>query len=258
MEEQDDILELKFDGGGINPAIVKPSEIAQLVDSFERAIVAVIQQYNPEINTDAVLFSFDTINNESLDLRFTLRKVNSIVVSSYLLITTSISTGDYSKLDNTAISSLRVFPKFSKKYDCIGYFNRNKETLTTFNANTDISLNKSRTIKGETTIYGQLIDAGGEKPNVHIKINGDYILIFDTSELNAKKLAQKLYEKVGLTGLATWDADTYEILSFKLNDILDYSPGNTSKAINQLKGISSGFWDKFDTNDDINNQLLRD
>jgi hypothetical protein len=255
-----DILELKFDGNGINPSIVKPSEIAQLIDSFEKALIATIKQNSPEINTDIVLFTFESIKDESLELRFALGqiKVKDAVLAGYLLIATSVSEGNFNRLDNGTITHLRTFTRFSKKYNCNGYFNRNNKTISSFTPSTEFSLNKSKTIKSTGQLYGKIIDAGGDNPNVHLKINDEQTIIFNTDETNAKKLASKLYEKVCLLGEIKWDAETYKVEDFKLTEILDYAPGNTYNAIHELKKITSGYWDNFNTNDEINNQLLRD
>lgn len=258
MSNTDEILELKFDGNGINPGVVRPHEIAELIISFEKSLLITIKKQYPEIDTEELLFSFDIINDKSLDLGFIPKRIKEIVLSGYTAISICFSTGNFSDLDNEAIEHLKTFTKFSKRYNCIGYLNHNGKTLSSFNPNTEISINKPKIIRGEATIFGKVIDSGGEKPNVHIKINDEYVLIFKTSELNAQKLAAKLYQKVALNGIAKWDADTFKIEDFVLNDILEYSPGNTLSAINKLKSITSGFWDRFNTNDDINNQLLRD
>lgn len=255
-----DIIELKFDGNGINPSIVKPSEIAQLIDSFEKALIATIKQNNPELNPDTLLFTFDSVKDESLDIRFALNqvKVNEAVLACYLLIATSVSEGNFDRLDNTAITHLRTFTKFSKKYQCNGHFNRNNQTLSSFTPTTEISFNKNKTIKSHGQIYGKIIDSGGDNPNVHLKINEEQTIIFKTDEGNAKRLASKLYERVCLSGEIKWDIETYKVEDFKLTEILEYTPGNTYNAINEIKKLTSGFWDKFNTNDEINNQLLRD
>lgn len=258
MVNADDIMELKFEGNGISPSSIKPHEVADLIFNFEKALLSTIKQNHPEIDTEQLLFSFDAIRNESLDLQFVPRKVSPEVLSSYQLITRSISTGDYKILNNTTLSHLKAIARFSRKHNCTGYFRENGTTLSTLTPATEITLNKTPVIKGQTTIFGRLMDAGGENPNIHLKINDDYVLIFSTSEANAKALAAKLYEKVALKGIAKWDPQTLRIEDFKLSDILEYTPGKASKAIKDLKKLTSGFWDRFNTNEDINNQLLRD
>lgn len=259
MGTDNDILELKFEGNGIKPEIVKPSEIALLIDQFEKVLLATIHENSPEINTtDAVLFSFEAIKDESLDIQFKSILAKDIILASFTLISTSINTGDFSKLPPIAITSLKNITKFSKKYNCTGQFNHNNQTLSTFNPTTEISLDKVKYIKGETTIHGTLIDIGGENPNIHIKVNDDYTLIFDSTVEISKALSPKLYERVGLKGTAKWDALTFHVIDFKLAEVLDYEQGSISNAFAELRNISSGIWDKYNTNDEINNQLLRD
>lgn len=257
-----DILELKFEGNGINPSAVKPHEIAELILGFEKSLLATIKENYPEIDTASLLFTFEEIKNESLGLRYKSVPLAShpqnIVLSSFLFISSAISSGNFNRLNRETISGLRVITKFSKKYDCGGSFRRNDEVVSTFSPTTEIVVDRQKLIKEQGTIYGKLIDVGGENPNVHIKIDENNTLIFSTSEANAKKLAPKLFEKVTLSGEIKWNPATLEIIDFKLGAIEDYSPGNASKAIKALRGITSGFWDKFNTDDEINNQLLRD
>ncbi len=258
MDNNDNILELKFTGNGISPTTVKPHEVAELIISFEKSLLATIKDQHPEIDTDELLFTFDAIHNESLDLRFKPKRVVEIVVASYALISTSFKTGDYSTLNKNAIDSLKSITKFSRKYDCVGYFNHNDRTLSTFTPKTEITVRKPTILKEQTTIFGKLIDSGGDNPNVHLRISDEQVLIFSTTHSYAKELATKLYEWVALKGIAKWNADTLRIEDFKLSEILEYSQGKTSKAINDLKSLTSGFWDQYNNNDEINNQLLRD
>lgn len=259
MDDIVDILELKFDGGGINPSSVKPHEIAELIISFEKALLSTIKELTPEIDTEHLLFSFEKIDDKSLDLLFKpIPKLRTVVVASYSLISSSISSGDLSRLNNQTIDNLKAFPKFSKKYNCVGHLNLNNETLSTFTGSTQFLNNRNPTVKGQTTIYGKIKDAGGDNPNVHININDEYDLIFKVSEARAKELAHKLYENVALTGIAKWDTETFKIIGFTLTDILEYSPGSSFQAIQQYRKVTSGFWDNLNSNDEINDQLLRD
>lgn len=258
MTGGNDILELKFEGGDINPSIVKPHEIAELLVSFEKALLHTIKKQNPEIDTEQVLVSFESIHHQSLDLQFVPQLAQSAVLSSYLLIGNCISNGDYNQLDCTTITHLKTFVKFSKKHNCIGYLNHNGQQLSSFSASTEITLPKNKIIKEETTVFGELTEVGGTNPNVHLKINDEYTLIFATDKRISKLLAPKLWEKVKLSGIVKWNVETARIEEFKLIEILDYTPGNTYQAITELKRITNGHWDKFENNEDINNELLRD
>jgi hypothetical protein len=258
MNEGNDILEVRFAGNEINPHAVKPHEIAELIIHFEKALLSDIKDRHPEIDTNELLFAFDEIRNESIGVRFIPKLVRDVVVSSFTFISTSFETGDFSNVSNKTIAELKTFTKFSKKYNCIGEFKLNGQNLSTFTPTTELEYNKNPILEGEVKIFGRVMDSGGDNPNVHLKINDDQKLIFSTSEINAKELAHKLYEKVSIVGIAKWDAITYEIISFKIKEIIDFTPGKTLSAINELRNLTSGVWDRYNTNDEINNQLLRD
>ena len=113
--QQNDIIELRFSGNGINPYQVKPSEIADLIKSFEQALTLTIKSTHPEVNTDIILFTFDSIHDESLDIRFKPKDIlRDVVLSSYVLISSSFTTGEYYKIPDAAIPALKAITKFSK------------------------------------------------------------------------------------------------------------------------------------------------
>ena len=258
MNDGDDILEIRFAGNGVSPLSVKPHEVAELIVSFEKALLSDIKERHPEIDTSQLLFAFTDIKNESLGLGFVPKIVKDIIVRSYSLIASCVGNGDLSSLNNETIQHLKTFTKFSKNHGCVGELKLNGERISSFTPTTELQYNKNQIIKGDIRLFGRVIDAGGDRPNVHLKVNDERILIFFTSEANAKLLAHKLYEKDSLVGTAKWDAITNEILEFKLLEIVDFAAGGTLDAINELRKITSGYWDKFNTTDEINNQLLRD
>ena len=56
-------------------------------------------------------------------------------------------------------------------------------------------------IRFEHTIYGKVIDAGGDRPNIHIRpLGGGSEIICDCSEELAIEVASLLYSVVGITG----------------------------------------------------------
>lgn len=258
MADRNDILEIRFVGNDVSPSEVKPHEIAELLIGFEKALLSDIKERHPEIDTNELLFSFNQIKDESLGLEFIPKLARDVIVSTFTIISTSFETGDFSTISNDTINQLKTFTKFTKRYKCNGELKLNGEKLSSFTPNTEIPYNKNPLVKGDIKVFGRVIDSGGDNPNVHLKISDEQTLIFYTSETNAKQLAHNLYEKVSLIGTAKWDSVTYEIKEFKLKEILDYNPGQTLNAIKELKNLTSGHWDRFNTNDDINNELLRE
>lgn len=248
METSNEILELKFDGNNVSPSTVKPSEIAKLIIDFEKALLSTISASHPEINTDALLFSFVEVDDKSLDLKFIplIGAAKDVVIAAYLSIAVSIKDNNFKKLSVNTIIALKDITKFSKKYKCSGYLNHNYVNVATFTHDTEINLEKASVITGETTIYGKVIDVGGENPNVHFKINNDYTVIIDVKEEIAKQLAPKLFEEVGLKGTAKWDAISYQVTEFKIIDIIEYEPKTLKKTFNDLRNSLGKYWDGVD------------
>lgn len=264
MNQEKDILELKFEGNGIKPNIVKPSEIAQQIEQFEKALLCTIKKDHPTIDIEQVLFSFDSIKNESIGLNFLTEnysvpsEVKAAIISSFIVITTCISANDFSKLPNEAIGALKCISKFSKKHNCFANFRHNGISLSTISPTTEIKSPKAAYLKGDITIYGTLNDAGGENPNIHLKVNDDYNIIIETNKETAKSLALRLYDYVGLRGAAKWDAKTSQVIEFKLYNILDYQPGSVKSAFEELRNITSGRWDSYNSELEIIKRLSRD
>jgi len=261
MDTTNDILELKFEGSEINPSNVKPSEIAELISNFEKALLVSIKE-DSEIDTNEILFTFEEIANRSLDLLFKPKPSKNIsndtFNNSYRKLSKRISESDFDGFSNEGLIALRGICKFTRKHKCVGSFRLNNETLSSITPTTEISIKQPLCLKGETTIYGELIDVGGDNPNIHIKINEDYIIIVDTNREIAKKLGNRLFDTIGLNGYAKWEIETSKILEFKLSSILDYNPIGAKESFQQLKGITSGVWDNYNSNQEINNRLLRD
>ena len=259
MEADNEILQLRFDGNDINPDKVKPSEICDIIYEMQNALLETIKKDYPEVDITSVLFSLDGIKNDSLGinlkaLRTALSQISGAVVSSFILIATSISTNDMSKLNSSAVQSLKKIVAFSKTYGCNGEFNYNGQTLSIITPNTVLKEIKIPTIRSSVKIYGEIVDVGN---NIHVKVNEGYNVIVETDKMTCKKLAHKLWENVGLRGNAKWDIESFKITEFKLTDILDYNPGSVAATFNDLKNLSSG-WDNFNSNDDITKQLFRD
>lgn len=258
-----DILELKFDGNEISPSKVKPSEIAQLISDFEKALVACIKEDNVELDVSEVLFTFESIGHKSLGLDFKPKlfqtlKVEDAIKKSFRKLSERVKTNDFVGFNNDGINGLKGIAKFTKKYGCIGSFILNNETLSIITPETEIKQKPVPYLKGDTNVYGKLIDIGGEKPNIHLKVNEDYVIIFDATEKEAKDLAARLYDFIGVRGSAKWEIETSKIVEFKLLNILEYNPTSIKGAFNSLKNITSGVWDNYNTNQEISNQLLRD
>jgi hypothetical protein len=243
---EDQILELKFEGKQMNPSLVHPTEIAELIGGFTDSLLSTIKQEHPEIDTAQLLFTFYNVDDKSLDLKFKMHRAQDLILASYSLIAVSITQSNYSKLNSDAIDGLKTITKFAKKHDCIGSLRHNTSTLTQFTPNTEVRVEKENEVRGETVIYGKILRVGGETPTIHFKVNNEYRIVFDTKEEVAKKMGKLLYEDVRLSGIAKWDAKSYKVIDFTAHEVYQTEDKPISETFNELADLMGEYWDNVD------------
>ncbi|WP_207430587.1 hypothetical protein [Sabulibacter ruber] len=248
METGQHIVELKFEGNGIKPSKVKASEVAELVTSFEAAIYAIIKAQHPSIDDSQVLISFNQVQDQSLSIKC-LANIAKYVLPAYALIASSFNSEQYSTLPSTSVENLRKITRFSKKYECEGVLIQDGKRLAQFNKDTEIVYKDAGTSRGDTTIYGTVLKAGGDTPRVTLKIDDDYTVSFEVSKAIVIKLAENLYKEVGLIGNAKWDKRTYKVVDFRAESIIFLEQATIQETFKELGQLYSKAFNKFDNVD---------
>lgn len=220
MDPNQHIIELKFEGNGIKPSKVKASEVAEMIASFENALMAVIRQQHASIDESEVFISLDQIEDKSLSLRYVANRAREFVLPALLTITTSFANNAYADLPPSAIEDLRRITKFTKRHDCSGVFIDAGERLVTFDKDTEIVVSEDAFLRGDTTIYGEVLKAGGDTPRVTLKIDDDYTVSFEVRKDIAIRLASNLYKEVGLQGSARWNRKTFKVVDFRADSVI--------------------------------------
>jgi hypothetical protein len=103
-------------------------------------------------------------------------------------------------------------------------------------------------VDGVTTAWGYLLQAGGKKPRVALLFPDGEKVILTADEVIAKELGQRLYEDVGIEGVATWSVPGWRMVSFRATRVLDYQPQRTDlvQTFKDLAQASEGRWNDVD------------
>lgn len=105
-------------------------------------------------------------------------------------------------------------------------------------------------INGYTKLYGFLQSVGGERPVAFIKPDGSSKGIkCPLSYTLAKRLAPKLYTRVGVEGTAQYDPHDWSIQSVTIDNILPYEDIPFSQALEELYKASPSAWSDIDNVD---------
>lgn len=253
MYNTEDILRLRISGSNITPQSLKSKEVAELICSLEDAIFHFIKHKNPDISKDSVYISLVDIKSQSAGYVFNPSIKDALLAFSAL--TLAINTNNYIDIPDKAIESLKPIKTFTKNRNCKAEFFIGDERLTEITPNTIIEVPKTAYLRGESTIYGEVIRVGGMESKVVIKIDESKTLNLSISHDLAKEIAKKLYSVVGLVGDVKWSRFTHEILDFTPTHIIPYSGGSIVESFSILKNEIGQYWDKIDN---INEALLID
>jgi hypothetical protein len=251
--EINDILELRLYGDGISPKIFKSKDVAELLTNFESALKHYIIANNPDADIDNLYLSPIGLKDESLGLQFS-PNVKALFHAAFLAISTAISTNAYSTLPQKTISSLNEVQKIVRQKNCNAEFKINGEKFADINPNTKIELG-SDVIKYETIIYPDVKRVGGNDPHVQIEIDGKRMSLNLTTD-QAKLVSHRLYEEIGLKGIASYSRLDNRIVDFKVSEVLSsYNPSTIKDSFGSLKNIIGKYWDNID---DIDKSLLKE
>ena len=105
-------------------------------------------------------------------------------------------------------------------------------------------------IKDRTVIYGEVICVDGrDEPKVHIKqTTNKPIIQCDTDKKTIKELGCRLYERVGVAGLAERRISDMHIEKFTIKRVLPYKETPITEALAAISPMLSPHWK--DMNDD--------
>jgi len=111
-----------------------------------------------------------------------------------------------------------------------------QETVISPGTRLAANIERPAEISYATTLYGKLMDAGGEKPNLHIRpVGSDSEVICDCSEEIAAEAAKLLYTMIGVEG--TVEHGGFDrIKRMRVSSILPYrqKPGNPLEELRKL------------------------
>jgi hypothetical protein len=97
---------------------------------------------------------------------------------------------------------------------------------------------RPRTYKELATIYGRPFRVGGKQDaaTIHVEADpGGMTIVCEASRDQIRKVAGRLWERVGLRGVATRNIHTHEVERFVVDEILAYEPLEPWRAFEELR-----------------------
>lgn len=200
----DTLFEIRFAGGGILPENVRAGEMAEILNSIEDMVSAMVAKDHPTLTKEDLVVGLVNIKRGSVHLQFS-SKIPEVALPAFVQVSKTIKTKKFDALPKTALKSLQTFSSFVHKKNCDAEFiTRNGKTKVLATFTPDIQILSAGSLSGETTIYGQVIRVGGREPKAMIEtVDGLTVYCDMESEDLARELGERLYTWVSLKGRAT-------------------------------------------------------
>lgn len=243
---QHNSIEIHLTGDGMSPGLLRSKDIAQLIEAIEEMIAAKVAADHADVKKEQIAVALTGIAPGSVTLQFASSE-EEMTESALQAIAHALETKNFYSLPEDSVRSLKTISKFSQSKGCIAEIyevNGSKNLLATITPDTHIV--DCKVIRGETTVYGVVTRVGGaneNSPTIQLRTVEGKLIDCTANPKNAKKAAQKLYQKIAFTGIAEWDVRTYEIKSFEVKDISEYEHTSLSEA---FESLSQAYGEQFD------------
>lgn len=235
----------QIDITGPNPEDVSVGELTDFLRSLEQAVSSVAGE-----EADPIRLRLVSIEQGSDRLTVA---VPADALPNIALITSSIEENNFDDLPRPTHEALRNMSKVTKRNNWGFRFVENKNLdirSAAIDAGAEIPAPVVTEVKGVTSILAKCMRSGGAvAPRVELRLpNRATLLHVDVSENLARELGSRLYEDVVLSGEATWNSYSWEIVSFTVASISPYESTPVDVSFRQLAEVSREAWDGVDAN----------
>jgi len=241
-------IEFKFVGEELKPENVKASEVADLLKAIEDVVESNVFEEHPELDKNQLIIGLVNVKSDSLGLQFQ-SPLPEYAQSGFRVLGDAVSSENTISLSPRSRNALTNIVRFTRNKRCttdliISDNNHRREILATITPETRID--NPAFLKGETIVYARVVRTGGKEPKVEIETINGRTLFCDAPLEVTKMLGTKLYETVGLIGVAEWDTELNNIEQFSIKDVTDYEQIPLKEAMRELAEVTKEFYKDID------------
>lgn len=256
MTTQDKRIEIRLVGEGIAPGLIRSKEVAEVITAVEEMIAAMVEHENPDVKADQILVGLSAVTGGSMTLIFT-PNMEALTVPAAEMVMGAIAAQQFDMLPHGSLAALRSLHSFTRQHQAVTEFRTlNGASVLLAEITPQTAIPEPAYVTGVTTLYGDILRVGGSEPKVVFRNVSDNELVYcsATREMT-RQAATRLYERVGLRGEAAWDSETWELASFRIDEILDYEDVGIVQAFAELRESVGAYFDQIDDVDAFVEQL---
>lgn len=248
------LLKFRLVGENMTPEKISSNEFARLISAYEDALITLFEKQNPD-KKNVGFISVVGVKNESAGIQFKPNYVDEILVAANTM-NNSINNNTYNQLPFKTVERLSYIQNFVNSHNCIAELNGYDGIASTkITTKTNLYIDKTFYIKGETTIYGKIVRIGGSEPRVRLEFDDGKQLSLKTKESEAKMLSPYLYETIGVKGLATWKKENYELEGIVAQSFIIMDKQSNEDKFKGLGDLLGKYWIDIKNPDEYVNSL---
>lgn len=225
-------------GVRISPQTLGIARFARLFDKFKKLIESSLEQ-SPDLSLDKINFRYE---HGSAVL------MSDIPQQAHTAIQAEVRMIEDGHPINVAASRIAA-AIFDIKHeaDTLGPATRislgtEHETYIELTPETTFQQLREVIVDTELIVYGKLFAVGGKRPNVHLASETLGTLIVSVNEMEAKELAERLYEEVGMRITAKQNILTREVLGPVYKGTMPYSRVLNEEKFRADKELGTRVW----------------
>lgn len=245
-------LEFRFFGDGFDPETVKPKEIATMLMSITDMITQLVAHTYPHLSLDEndAVVGLSAITQASLDIELVATAYVTEVDAVSSIVSDAIASGDYTAFPISAIEKVEKIRAFTRAHQVraeVWRKNGSRQHIALITPDTPIRYDTS-VFRGTTTLYGTLIRVGGEDPaRAKIRfLNGATLNCRVKNTKLAQRMAHRLYDQIGVVGVAVWYTRDNSLKDFRIEELLPYRKAPLSDVLKSLSDIVSPAYERIE------------
>ena len=251
---------LKVTGEGLFPEALRPRAIAELLISVDIIIDTNLEANALPKSKYTADFEVNAISRGSLNCEFITK--NQAVKQAWCTVTGAIKRQEFDALTNKTRNAVQKIIQLNRHHQTQTEFWHDRakdgyESLA-FLSSANIIARPQRVIQIAETLHGELLRIGGEnKPTASIRFLEGFTIPscpIVSMEL-ASKIAQRLYEIIGVRGISTRVSSDLSLINFKVLELTDYRQAPLLEAFDSLKDVAGKYYEQIPNIDSFIDEL---
>ena len=243
IHDNDSIFTIRLVGENVRPHLIPVRDLAQLMVAAEEAVGAVAARDYPD-QAEELALGLSELQDRSIGFAFR-SNLPALALAAYTELVTATDNRLFRSLPARSVEGLRTLTAFAREHKgstqfWVGSAERPRLELPSEFA---IEIPVPEYQRGETVLYGRVERVGGVRPRARLRVSQNDVVYVDITEEQSRELGRRLYQRAGLRGQATWDAQDGSVVYFRVEEILHYERGSASQAFAELRQASRGAYD---------------